>query len=152
MLGPLYALHLLGAVLWVGGMAFALVALRPTLHEVLAPPERAAVMEGVLRRFFRLVWHVMPVVIATGYALLAWGFGGFAGAGWHVHVMHLTGLLMAAIFLGIALLSFRRFRAARAAGNARAAAAALEQVRLLVTVNLALGLLTVIVAGWGRAG
>src|ERR687890_448135 len=32
MLGQLlYALHVLGAVLWVGGMAFALLALRPAL-------------------------------------------------------------------------------------------------------------------------
>jgi len=31
----LLALHLLGAVLWVGGMAFALLVLRPAAHEVL---------------------------------------------------------------------------------------------------------------------
>ena len=31
----LLALHLLGAVLWVGGMAFALFVLRPAAHEVL---------------------------------------------------------------------------------------------------------------------
>ncbi len=35
----LYLLHLLGAVVWVGGMAFAILALRPAAHEALAGPK-----------------------------------------------------------------------------------------------------------------
>lgn len=45
----LLALHLLGAVLWVGGMAFALFVLRPAAHEVLQAPERLALMLSVFR-------------------------------------------------------------------------------------------------------
>ncbi len=43
-------------------------------------------------------------------------------------------------------------RAALAAGDTAGAAAANEKIRQLVTANLALGLLTVFVAAWGRMG
>ena len=48
----LLALHLLGAVLWVGGMGFALLVLRPAAHEVLQAPERLALAQAAFRRFF----------------------------------------------------------------------------------------------------
>ncbi|MDB5318039.1 MAG: hypothetical protein JWO24_3883 [Rhodospirillales bacterium] len=151
MLSPLYALHLLGAVVWVGGMAFALFVLRPSVHATLEGPNRLALMEAVYRRFFLIIWHAMPIVIATGYGILFARYGGFAGVGWHVHVMNLTGLVMAGIFAAIALGPFRQMKAARADGNPVAAVAALNKVRGLVTINLALGLITIAVAGWGRA-
>jgi uncharacterized membrane protein len=146
-----YVIHLLGAVLWVGGMAFGLLALRPALGE-LAGPQRLAVMAGAYRRFFLVVWHAMPALIITGYILLFGWFGGFAGAGWHVHVMHLTGLIMAAIFVVLFFVPWRGLRAALAAGDTARAAAAAERLRWMITGNLALGLLTVAVAGWGRFG
>lgn len=147
----LNALHVTFAALWVGGMAFALLALRPSLP-ALAPPERLALLAGVHRRFFLLVWHAMPIVILSGYGLLFGVFGGFRGTGWHVHLMHLTGLVMAAVFIAIALGPWRRMRRALAAGDLPGAAAANERVRALVTLNLALGLLTVAVAAWGKMG
>lgn len=152
MLGSLlYAVHVLGAVLWVGGMAFALLTLRPALG-VLPPEQRLAVQEAVFARFFRLVWHAMPALLVTGWALLFGWYGGFAGAGWHVHLMHLTALIMAAVFVAVVLGPWRGFRAARAQGDLGAAAAAGGRVRRLVWVNLGLGLATVAVAAWGRFG
>jgi uncharacterized membrane protein len=152
MLGQLlYSLHVLGAVLWVGGMGFALLALRPALA-ALEPPARLALHEGALRRFFLIVWHAMPALLLTGWALLFFWYGGFRGAGWHIHLMHTTGLIMAGIFAALFFGPFRTFRAARAVGDAPGAAANAEKVRRLVTVNFALGLLTVAVAAWGRFG
>lgn len=152
MLGQfLYALHVLGAVLWVGGMAFALLALRPALAE-LEPPQRLLLHEGALRRFFLVVWHAMPALLLTGWALLFFWYGGFRGAGWHIHTMHLTGLVMAGVFAALFLGPWRAFRAARASGDLPGAAASADKVRRLVTVNFALGLLTVAVAAWGRFG
>ena len=152
MLGSLlYTLHVLGAVLWVGGMAFALLALRPAMA-VLEPPQRLALHEGALRRFFLIVWHAMPVLLLTGWVLLFFWYGGFRGAGWHIHLMHLTGLIMAAVFVAIVLGPWRRFRAALAAGDRAGAATAMDRVRQMVSLNLGLGLLTVAVAAWGRFG
>lgn len=152
MLGKLlYTLHVLGAVLWVGGMAFALLALRPALA-ALEPPQRLVVHEGALRRFFLIVWHAMPILLLTGYALLFGWYGGFVGAGWHIHAMHLTALIMAGIFLALFFGPWKEFRAAQAAGDRAGAATAVDRVRQLVSMNLALGLLTVAVAAWGRFG
>ncbi|MFL1460989.1 CopD family protein [Roseococcus sp. DSY-14] len=147
----LNALHVLFAALWVGGMAFALLALRPALA-ALEPPQRLALMAGVHKRFFLLVWHAMPITLLSGYGLLFGVYGGFRGTGWHVHLMHLTGLVMAGVFLFIALVPWRAMRAALAAGDAPAAAAANGRIRTLVALNLALGLLTVGVAAWGKMG
>lgn len=147
----LYTLHVLGAVLWVGGMAFAVLALAPSLG-ALEPPQRLALLSGVFRRFFLVVWHAMPAVLLTGWALLFVWYGGFRGAGWHVHVMHLTGLAMGAVYLAIAFGPWREMRAALAAGAAAEAGAAAGRIRQLVALNLALGLVTVAVAAWGRFG
>ncbi|MBL6455893.1 CopD family protein [Belnapia sp. T6] len=152
MLGSLfYALHVLGAVLWVGGMVFAILVLRPALS-VLEAPQRAALHEAVLKRFFLLIWHAMPVLLLTGYLLLFGWYGGFRGAGWHIHVMHFTALLMAGVFLTLVTGPWREFRAARARGDAAGAAVPLERIRQLVTMNLGLGLVTVAIAAWGRFG
>lgn len=139
-LGVLLALHLLGAAAWVGGMAFALLVLRPSLG-VLAPPQRLALHGEVFRRFFRLVWHAMPLVLLTGYAMLFGVLGGFAGVNWAVHLMHLLGLVMTAVFLAIV---FGPWRAMRAAPSAEA----VDRIRRLVQVNLLLGTLTLIVAAF----
>ncbi len=150
--GPLaFALHVLGAVLWVGGMVFAILVLRPALG-ALAPADRLALLGRTHKRFFLIVWHAMPITIASGYALMLTWYGGFAGAAWHVHVMHLTGLIMAGVFLAIFFGPWRAMRAALAAGSLPEAAAANDRIRRLVTVNMALGLATVAVAAWGRFG
>jgi len=152
MLGSLfYALHVLVAVLWVGGMAFAFLALRPVLASR-PPPERLVLFEGVMRRFFRVVWHAMPILLVTGWALLFGWYGGFAGAGWHIHLMHATGLLMAGIFAGMFLGPWQAMRRALAAGETSLAGGHAGSVRRMVAANLALGLLTVAVAAWGRFG
>jgi len=145
------ALHLLFAAIWVGGMAFAIVALRPALS-VLEPPQRLALMGRVHKRFFLVIWHAMPITIISGYFLLFGHFGGFRGAGWHVHVMHLTGLIMSVIFLLIFFSPWQAMRRALAAGDMAAAAAANERIRIMVSVNLAIGVLTTAIAGWGRIG
>ncbi len=134
------ALHLLGVVMWVGGMAFALMVLRPALS-VLDPAGRLAVHGEVFRRFFALVWVAMPLVLLSGYAMLFGALGGFAHAPPAVHVMHLLGLVMAAIFVVNVLGPWRAMRRAPDA-------AAAERVRRLLRINLLLGMVTVVVAAW----
>jgi uncharacterized membrane protein len=148
LLSILGALHLLGAVIWVGGMAFALLVLRPSLS-VLEPAQRLALHTQVFRRFFLIVWHAMPIMLLTGYAMLFGVFGGFAQVNWAVHLMHLLGLIMAAIFLVVFFGPWKAMRAAMAAGEATQASAAANRIRRLITANLVLGLVTVAVAAWG---
>ena len=145
------ALHVLFAVVWVGGMAFAILALRPALA-VLEPPQRMALMGRVHKRFFLIIWHAMPIVILSGYWLLFGHFGGFRGAGWHVHLMHLTGLVMALVYLAIFFGPWKRMRVALAASDVKAAAAANDRIRIMVSANLLIGLFTIAIAAWGRLG
>jgi len=142
------ALHVLGAVVWVGGMFFALLVLRPSLA-VLEPPQRLALHGQVFRRFFLIVWHIWPVMLLTGYALVFAGYGGFAYTLWTVHVMHALGLVMAAVFLAIYFGPWRAMRAALAAGDRAAAAASVDRIRKLITLNLVLGLVTSGIAAFG---
>jgi uncharacterized membrane protein len=145
--GALLAVHLLSAVLWVGGMAFALMVLRPSLT-VLESAQRLALHVQVFRRFFRIVWHAMPLLLLTGYGMLFGVFGGFAGVNWAVHVMHFTGLLMAALFLLVFWGPWRGLRAALRDGDTARAAVAVARLRRLILVNLLLGVITVAVAAF----
>jgi uncharacterized membrane protein len=138
----LLVLHLLSAVIWVGGMFFALLVLRPSLA-VLEPQHRLALHRQVFRRFFLVVWHVMSLLLLTGFAMLFGVYGGFGGVGWNVHVMFLLGLIMAAVFVAIV---FGPWRQMRASHDTQTAAGAADAIRRLITVNLVLGLLTVVVA------
>lgn len=140
--GVVLAIHILCAVIWVGGMFFALLVLRPSLA-ALNPPQRMQLHGQVFRRFFLVIWHVMPLALITGYAMLLGVYGGFAGAAWNVNLMQLLGLVMAAVFLVIFFGPWRRFR--RSATAVQAAGS----IRTLITINLVLGLVTVCVAALG---
>ncbi len=48
----LYALHVLAATVWVGGMFFAWMVLRPAAVAMLQAPERLRLWTDVFRRFF----------------------------------------------------------------------------------------------------
>lgn len=142
--GGVLALHLLGIAAWVGGMAYALLVLRPSLG-LLDPTPRMNVHLQTLRRFFRMVWHVMPIVLVTGWVMIAFKEGGFAHAPWFVNAMQGLGVLMAIVFASIFFGPYRRLRRA-----IRPAPAQLDAVRTRVTINLALGVVTIVVAALGH--
>ncbi len=145
----LVALHALAAVLWVGGMFFAYMVLRPSAGS-LEPRLRLALWHRVFSRFFPFVWASIAVLLVSGYAMLFLRFGGFAGAGLHIQIMQATGLLMMLLFLHLFFAPWRRFSRAVAAGASADAAAALDQIRRIVAINLVLGLITVAAGSGGR--
>lgn len=134
-------------------MLFTVIVLRPALlnlEPALPPPQRLAIFNAVLKRFFILVWHAVIVILVSGYWLLIFGFGGFATAPAYVHIMHLGGLIMAALFFYLYFAAYRPMKRAVAASEVPVAAASLEKIRRIVLVNLLLGLLVVVVATAGR--
>ena len=138
----LKALHLLCAVLWVGGMFFAYVVLRPSMAAIDAP-QRMLLHTQVFKKFFLVVWHAMPLIIISGLVMLVLT-GGMAAEPWQVHAMLGLGLLMAAVFLAIVFGPYRQFR--RTTDRNRMASS-LDSIRKLIGVNLILGLITVVIAG-----
>lgn len=144
------ALHLIAAMIWVGGMIFAHNSLRPAAAQVLEPPLRLELWVQVFKRFFVLVWISIAVVLITGYWMLFSYFGGFAGAGLHIHIMHGAGLVMVMIYLYVFFAPFNRLKQAVIIQDYPLAAAQLNQIRQLVGVNILIGLLVMTVASAGR--
>ena len=145
----LIALHVLAAVVWVGGIFFAYMVLRPSAGP-LEPPARLAMWRRVFGRFFPWVWASIAILLISGYTMLLIHFGGFAGADLHINVMQLTGIVMTLLFLHLYFAPWRRFSRAVEAGALQDAAKQLNQIRRIVAVNLVLGLLTVAVGASGR--
>ena len=78
------ALHALAAVVWVGGMFYAYICLRPALG-VLEPPAPMRLMRGILERFLPWVAVSIVVLLVTGYWAVFVNYGGFAGLPMHVN-------------------------------------------------------------------
>ena len=144
------ALHLLAAVVWVGGMIFAHTSLRPSAVQVLEPPLRLELWVQVFRRFFVLVWLSIAVVLITGYWMLFSYFGGFSAAGIHIHIMHGAGLVMVMVYLHVYFAPYRRLKQAVIVQDYPLAGAQLNQIRKMVGINILIGVLVIIVASAGR--
>ena len=142
----LLVLHLICAVVWVGGMFFTYVVLRPSLS-VIEPPQRLLLHTQVFRRFFLVVWHAMPLQLLTGFALIFGVYGGMANLAWNIQAMMGLGIIMAIIFVAVVLGPYARFR--RTTDRTRMVAN-IDSIRKLIGLNLLLGLLVVILAGLGR--
>lgn len=141
--------HVLGVVVWVGGMGFAHFVLRPSAVQTLQPPQRLPLMAAALGRFFRIVtMAVVAIVISGAWVLLSVGWAS-APRAWHV--MLGTGLVMAGVFAWIYGRLYPRLRDAVAASEWPQAAAALDRIRRLVLFNLVLGVVTIAVAVSARA-
>jgi uncharacterized membrane protein len=141
--------HVLGVVVWVGGMFLMHMAVRPAAVERLEPPARLPLLTAVLARFFRWVTISVVVILAAGLAMILGG-GGFANAHISVQLMLGLGVLMMAIYAVIRLSHFGRLRSAVAAHDWPTAAGHLDRVRKLVSINLVLGIVTIGVAIVGR--
>jgi uncharacterized membrane protein len=143
------AFHILAAVIWVGGMFFAHVVLRPSAG-ALDAQTRMALWERVLRRFFAWVWVSIVALLVSGFAMVMIGFGGFASLAHYINVMMAVGIVMMMLFAHVYYSPWKRFRRAVAAADWALAERNVGQIRLLVTVNLLLGLITVVVGASGR--
>lgn len=133
--------HLAAAIVWLGGMAFVLGALRPVAKEQLQPPVRLPLMAAVLGRFFTAVWASIVVLLLSGGHLLA--SVGMKNAPMGVHLMLGIGLLMFAIFGHLYFGPFRQMKIAVAAANWPAAGQRMAQIHPLVVLNFSLGWLAV---------
>lgn len=133
--------HLAGAIFWMGGMAFMVLALRAPVSEQLAPPQRLPLLAAVLRRFFTVVAISIAVLLATGAPLLLSAPAGAAPAGWHA--MTGLGLLMVLIFGHIFFGPYRRLRQAVAGADWPEGGKRMGQITLLAKINLGLGWLAI---------
>lgn len=137
-------IHLLGVIVWIGGMFFAHVCLRPVAVAQLPPPQRLPLLAAVLGRFFVAVGVAVVAILVTGVLRMAELHG--MPLPWHWHAMSGIGTAMIAIYLLIVLRFYPRLKAAVVAQTWPEAGRAMDTIRKLVLVNLVLGLVTVAVA------
>jgi len=146
--------HLLAVILWVGGMIFAHCFLRPAVA-ALEPPQRLRLMRDVLGRFLNAVLWAVVVALGSGAWMIGRSARQAAESGGSFHMppawmaMALLGLIMTAIFGHIRYAAYPRLARAVQAGEWPAAGAAMGTIKNWVTINLALGLLTVAVVVLG---
>lgn len=146
---PLFKfLHIAGVAIWVGGMFFAWVCLRPVAASNLEPPARLKLWSDVFGRFFPWVWGCVLAILISG--LLAMVATGMRQAPPHWHVMLLLGLIMSAIFVYVFTVPYARLKVAVFKQDWPAGGLALGQIRQLIGTNLILGLATIAVATLGR--
>ena len=134
-------LHLVAAIVWLGGMSFLLLALRPVAISQLPPPQRLPLLAAVLKRFFGLVWIAIALLLLTGTGmLLAVGMKA-APLGWHL--MLGIGLLMMLIFAHLYFAPFGRLKRAVAAADWPSGGKAMASMHPFVLLNFVLGWLAI---------
>ena len=141
--------HILAATVWVGGMFFAYVILRPA-SQGLDPPPRLMLWSRVFGGFFGWVFAAIVLLLLSGYGMVFGVFGGFARLAFYINLMQGLGIVMMLLFLHLYFAPWRRFRAAVARADWAEGGRQLGQIRMIVAINLALGLLTVAIGGSGR--
>lgn len=142
-------LHVAAITLWVGGMFFAYVCLRPV---ALWNSNRRRSSTSSLARCVR---SLLPVGVGRRHRHLRHRPGDDAGgrhedAPVHWHLMFGVGLGMMLIFMHVYFAPYKRLLRAVDAADWPAGGAALAQIRKLVALNTVLGFVTIALATAGR--
>lgn len=146
----LKSIHLLAMLVWLGGMFYTLVCLRPALGLLEPPPLRLRLMGAVLRRFFVAVAWAAGLMLASGAAMM----GSTTRPGVpppEISAMAVLGLVMIAIFAFVRIGPFRRLQRALDDSDGPAAVAALDTIRIAVWINLAIGVAIVVLMQFAPA-
>jgi len=141
-------LHLLAAVIWVGGMFFAYMALRPAAG-FLEPPMRLTLWSMTFKRFFPWVWLSIITLVSSGIWIIK-QYGGMGEVGPHVHIMLSLGIVMILMFMHVFFAPTKRLARAVESQDWETGAKALNQIRLLISINLIIGLIVTVVGSAGQ--
>jgi uncharacterized membrane protein len=132
-------LHIIALTVWIGGMFFAYMALRPVAAARLDAPQRLMLWEGVFGKFFFWVWLSVALLLASGlYMMMQIGRPPLP-----VAAMGVIGIVMMLLFAHVFFAPYRRLRRAVTAQDWTAGGTALAQIRRMVGLNLLLGLVTI---------
>jgi uncharacterized membrane protein len=143
-------LHLVGIVVWLGGMFFMLHCLRPSL-EAIEGPQRPKLMLDVQAKFFKMVTVALVLIWGSGMAMLSTAISnGLKPWPMSWHIMVTLALVMTLIFFYIRFSLFAR--ANRAFGDAKPGELAplMEKIRRAVMANMVLGFVVIAAAIFGR--
>lgn len=122
-------------MLWIGGMAYSLLFLRPSLKELPQEEHRQKLLSSVFSRFFPAVWLSVLILFLTGMGL--WhGYRKDFSANPLFHTKLFIFGLMTLVFAYIHLFLLRKGR--------------ISHVPNLIGVNLLLGILILLIITYIR--
>ncbi len=142
------SLHQIATIVWVGGMFFAHMALRPAVNELLVPAKRLPLMGTVLGRFFLWVWIAVSLLWVSGLWIFLVLYSGKMGI--YVHAMMGLATVMTLLFAFLYFVPFRAMQRALKLEDWPAAALGLGRIRIIIVVNLTLGLITAVIGVTGK--
>ncbi len=145
----LITVHVLLAVIWVGGMVFAYSFQRPASAH-LEPAERLHLWRRTFRGFFPWVWAAIILLPLTGYAMVFNRWTGIAAAPTYVHLMNGLGILMILLFLHVFFAPYSKLSRAIQMRDWQEGGRQLGRIRRLVAINMLLGLVVIAVAAAGQ--
>jgi len=95
-------LHILAAVIWIGGMLFLSLVAVPVLRQVDSPLLRTDLFRKMAWRFRRLVWVCLAVLILTGIVNVAY-YGDTTPGAPYLKVLGIKlGLVVVLVAMGVA--------------------------------------------------
>jgi uncharacterized membrane protein len=143
------AIHTVAAVFLVGGLIFALVIMRPGA-QALEQDTNLTLWRDTLQRFLARGWIALALLLGSGHAMIRLTYGHLASAPLFVRLMLGLGLAITAIFAYLQFFPWRQFRQAVATSGWPIAQQRIAQVRQVLAILMALGVLTVLVGSSGR--
>ena len=147
-------LHLLATVVWIGGMAFNIWVLRPSLSTV-EPRQRVKIASAVLKRFIYLAWLSIVTLFITGVFLgpTTSGVSLTTDYGILLITKHTIVIAMVIIVAVISFVIFPRFKTLLSDMNVKVVqkempspelSKLLGRIVLLVKLNLTLGIVVLL--------
>ena len=146
------ALHVLGVVIWIGGVAMATMVVLPAIRRGDVGPNRLQVFEAIERRFIWQARTATIIVALTGFYMtqrLGLWERFRSGEFWWMHAMVCLWLLFTIVLFVAEPLVLHRWFHARASTAPDAAFALLHRAHWLL---LALSLITIFAAVAGSRG
>lgn len=105
-------LHILAAILWLGGMLFLAAVALPALRRMDDPRQRARLLSEVGRRFRVVGWACIGVLVLTGVLNAAgrWGWANLANPSfWRSEAGTLLGMKLILVTLMLAMSAYHDF-------------------------------------------
>jgi len=142
-------LHLLAAVVLVGGLFFVWVVAWP-LARGLDIETASSLWQQMLSRFFAWGWVSLLLILATGIGMVFLKFGGFSGVPMIHRANMAIGIPAIALFGYVFFGPWQQYRRVVSRRDWTAARRQITRVRVLIGIVMVLGLVASVVSAVGR--
>jgi uncharacterized membrane protein len=144
-----FPLHIVAAIVLVGGLFFASVVIRPIARD-LDIETASALWQQMLSRFFVWGWISLLLILATGIGMVFLKFGGFSGVPM-IHRGNMVVGIPAIVLFGYLFFGpWQRYRRTISRRDWNGAAKDIIRIRVVMGLILVLGLVASVVSAVGR--